>query len=33
MTLLTEDEITAALGRATGWERAGRRDHQDHHAR
>jgi 4a-hydroxytetrahydrobiopterin dehydratase len=23
MTLLTEDEITAALGRAPGWERAG----------
>ena len=23
MTLLTEDEITAALGRAPGWERTG----------
>ena len=23
MTLLTEDEITASLGRAAGWERAG----------
>ena len=23
MTLLTEDEITAGLGRAAGWERAG----------
>jgi 4a-hydroxytetrahydrobiopterin dehydratase len=23
MTLLTEDEITAGLGRAVGWERAG----------
>jgi 4a-hydroxytetrahydrobiopterin dehydratase len=23
MTLLTEDEITASLGRSSGWERAG----------